>query len=105
MHRSSESPHVASSGGDRPAKIVIVGLPNTGKSQVFNNLTGEYTVVANSLLTTIQLKRTECEIGNQTCEVIDTPGLHCLYIHSEEELVVREAIFSEKPDGFFKFFY
>ena len=28
----------------------------------------------------------------------DTPGLHCLYIHSEEELVVREAIFSEKPD-------
>jgi ferrous iron transport protein B len=79
-------------------KVMIVGLPNTGKSQVFNNLTGEYSVVANSPLTTIHLRKTECRIGDQTYEIIDTPGLHCLYIHSEEELVVREAIFSEKPD-------
>jgi predicted GTPase len=28
-------------------KIAIVGLPNTGKSQIFNNLTGKYTLVAN----------------------------------------------------------
>ncbi|MHC4642958.1 MAG: GTPase, partial [Planctomycetota bacterium] len=28
-------------------KIAIIGLPNTGKSQVFNNLTGEYALVAN----------------------------------------------------------
>lgn len=79
-------------------KIMIVGLPNSGKSQVFNNLTGEYTVVANSPLTTIQLKRTRCRIGNQICEIIDTPGLHGLYVHSEEELVVRDAIFSDRPD-------
>ena len=32
-------------------KIAIVGLPNTGKSQVFNNLTGTYTLVANYPLT------------------------------------------------------
>jgi ferrous iron transport protein B len=79
-------------------KVMIAGLPNTGKSQVFNNLTGDYNIVANSPLTTIQLKRTQCRIGNQIWEVIDTPGLHCLYIHSEEELVVRQAIFSERPD-------
>ncbi len=79
-------------------KIMIVGLPNSGKSQVFNNLTGEYTVVANSPLTTIQLKRTQCRIGDQLYEVIDTPGLYGLYIHSEEELEVRKAIFSEGPD-------
>ena len=79
-------------------KIMIVGLPNTGKSQVFNNLTGEYSVVANSPLTTIQLKRAQCRIGGQIYEIIDTPGLHCLYIHSEEELVVRDAILSERPD-------
>ena len=77
---------------------MLIGLPNTGKSQVFNNLTGEYAVVANSPLTTIQLKRTQCRIGTQIYEIIDTPGLHCLYIHSEEELVVRNAIFSERPD-------
>jgi len=61
-------------------------------------VTDQAAVVANSPLTTIRLKRTRCPIGNQICEVIDTPGLHCLYIHSEEELVVRQAIFSERPD-------
>jgi ferrous iron transport protein B len=79
-------------------KIAIVGLPNTGKSQVFNNLTGEYTLVANYPLTTVEMKRTRCKIAGELYEIIDTPGLHCLYIHSEEELVVRDMIFSEKPD-------
>jgi len=44
------------------------------------------------------MKRTRCEIDGESYEVIDTPGLHCLYIHSEEELVVRDMIFKEKPD-------
>jgi len=79
-------------------KIAIVGLPNTGKSQVFNNLTGTYTLVANYPLTTIKAERARCDIDGQSYEVIDTPGLHCLYIHSEEELQVRDMIFSEKPD-------
>ena len=79
-------------------KIAIVGLPNTGKSQVFNNLTGTYTLVANYPQTTVEMKRTRCHIEGKPYEVIDTPGLHCLYIHSEEELVVRNMIFSEKPD-------
>ncbi len=79
-------------------KIAIVGLPNTGKSQVFNNLTGKYALVANYPLTTVEAQRTTCRINGQTYEIIDTPGLHCLYIHSEEELVVRDMIFSEKPD-------
>jgi len=73
-------------------------LPNTGKSQVFNNLTGEYTLVANYPLTTIEMKKTKCLINGQAYEIIDTPGIHCLYIHSEEELIVRDMIFSEKPD-------
>jgi ferrous iron transport protein B len=87
------------SSGSAPArKIAIVGLPNTGKSQIFNNLTGEYTLVANYPLTTVEMKRSKCHIGSVPYEIIDTPGLHCLYIHSEEELVVRDMIFKEKPD-------
>ena len=85
-------------GGAAVRKIAILGLPNTGKSQIFNNLTGEYTLVANYPLTTVEMKRGACVIGGERYEVIDTPGLHCLYIHSEEELIVREMIFSEKPD-------
>jgi ferrous iron transport protein B len=79
-------------------KIAIVGLPNTGKSQIFNNLTGEYTTVANYSGTTIEMKRSLARINGRDYEVIDTPGLHCLYIHSEEELAVRDMLFTEKPD-------
>ena len=89
---------VSSNSSNPVKKIFIVGLPNTGKSQIFNNLTGEYNIVANYPLTTIEPKRTFCQIKNHRCEVIDTPGLHCLFIHSEEELIVRDMIFSEKPD-------
>jgi len=79
-------------------KIAIVGLPNTGKSHIFNFCTGEYTLVANYPHTTVETKRTQCTVGGQIYEVIDTPGLHSLYIHSEEEIVVRDMLFSEKPD-------
>ncbi len=79
-------------------KIIIVGLPNTGKSHVFNSLTGEYTLVGNYPFTTVEIKRGESLIKKEKCEIIDTPGLHSLYIHSEEELVVRDLIFAEKPD-------
>ncbi|MBF0529656.1 MAG: ferrous iron transporter B [Deltaproteobacteria bacterium] len=80
-------------------KIMIVGLPNTGKSQIFINLTGKFTVVANSPLTTIEMKRALLELENDDVfEVIDTPGLFGFFAHSEEEIMVREAIFSEKPD-------
>ena len=95
---AKEATKNSSSSSASVKKITIVGLPNTGKSQVFNNLTGRYTLVANYPLTTVEMKRTRCRIDGQLYEVIDTPGLHCLYIHSEEELIVRDMIFSERPD-------
>lgn len=79
-------------------KVAIVGLPNTGKTQIFNNLTGEYNIVANYPGTTIEMKRTITRIRDQHYEIIDTPGLHCLYIHSEEEVAVRDMILAEAPD-------
>lgn len=79
-------------------KAVIVGLTNTGKSQIFNNLTGEYAIVANYPGTTIEMRRAKTVISSQSYEIIDTPGLHCLCIHSEEEIVVRNMILEEQPD-------
>ena len=84
--------------GNNHKKVAIVGLPNTGKTQIFNNLTGQYSVVANYPLTTITIKRTHSHIRDQTYEVIDTPGLHSLYVDSEDEKVVRDLIFSEQPE-------
>ncbi|MBF0123289.1 MAG: 50S ribosome-binding GTPase [Candidatus Omnitrophica bacterium] len=79
-------------------KVAIVGLPNSGKTQIFNNLTGEYNIVANYPGTTIEMKRTVTRIKDQNYEIIDTPGLHCFYIHSEEEMAVRDMILAEAPD-------
>jgi len=86
------------SGQEKLKKIAIIGLPNTGKSQVFNNLTGDYTLVANFPLTTVEMKSGRTKIGKDLYEVVDTPGLHCLYIHSEEELIVRDLLLSDRPD-------
>jgi len=81
-------------------KIAIVGLPNTGKSHVFNALTGKYTIVANYPHTTVEIKDIKCAVGDKQYIVYDTPGLHSLYIHSEEETVVRDMLFTERPDIF-----
>ncbi|MBF0457390.1 MAG: ferrous iron transporter B [Nitrospirae bacterium] len=81
-----------------PKKVIVAGLPNSGKSQIFNNLTGEYSIVANYPLSTICVKKGKFRMGEETYEVYDTPGLYCLFIHSEDELVVRDLIFQERPD-------
>ncbi len=80
---------------DRYRKIVIVGLPNTGKTQIFNNLTGEYHLVANYPLTTISVSRAYSQIGRETYEIIDTPGIHSLYVDSEDERIARDLILNE----------
>lgn len=79
-------------------KIMILGLPNSGKSQIFNNFTGEYSVVANYPLTTLEIKRSLCRLGGEWCEVIDSPGIYSLYVQSCEEGAVRDRIFSEGVD-------
>ena len=81
-----------------PVRVAILGLPNTGKSQIFNEISGAYNIVANYPLTTVDLTRASTKIGDEQLELIDTPGLHSLYIHSEEELAVRDFIFNERPD-------
>jgi ferrous iron transport protein B len=80
-------------------RIAVVGLPNTGKSQLFGELTGEYTLVANYPLTTVEVATGHIHLAGNRYEVLDTPGLHSLYIHSEEEIVVRRLLFDEPPDA------
>jgi len=79
-------------------KIGIVGLPNSGKTQLFNNLTGTYHVVANAILTTISQQKTTCEINDYLCEITDTPGIHELLAQTFEEASTRDYLFGEKPD-------
>lgn len=79
-------------------KIAIIGRPNSGKSHIFSNLTQKYSPSGNYPFTTLEVKRAKCCIDTQEYEIIDTPGMQGLFINSEEELVVRDLLFTEKPD-------
>jgi ferrous iron transport protein B len=92
---AGEKPAVA---GEKKLRAVIVGLPNTGKSQLFNDVTGGYTLVSNYPLTTVEINRKLASIHGLKYEIIDTPGMHGLYIQSEEEIAVRELLFGEQID-------
>ena len=79
-------------------KIVIIGNPNVGKSALFNNLTKDYSIVANYPYTTIKVTRGEIKIEGKTFELIDTPGINSLEIQSEDEIIARDILIREHPE-------
>ncbi|MDP7658254.1 MAG: ferrous iron transport protein B [Nitrososphaerales archaeon] len=73
-------------------RIILVGSPNTGKSIIFNALTGTYTSVSNYPGTTVEVAKGKSRIDNETFEVLDTPGMYSLIPVTEEEDVTRRII-------------
>jgi len=78
-----------------PARIVLVGNPNVGKSVLFNALTGAYTTVSNYPGTSVEVSRGHCTIGPTRFEVLDTPGMYSLLPITEEERVARKILLTE----------
>jgi len=79
-------------------KIALVGNPNVGKSALFNRLTGAYVNVSNYPGTTVEVSRGKTEIGGETFEVLDTPGMYSLLPVTEEERVARNILLRENPE-------
>ncbi len=79
-------------------KIVLVGNPNVGKSVIFRLLTGSYVLVSNFPGTTVEVSRGRMQLGGQTYEVVDTPGINSLIPQSEDERVACEILLRERPD-------
>lgn len=78
-------------------KIILVGMPNVGKSVLFNNLTGTYATVSNYPGTTVEVLRGKAKIGRMDFEIIDTPGMYSFLAITEEEKVARAIILNEEP--------
>lgn len=76
-------------------RLALVGMPNVGKSVLFNALTGIYVTVSNYPGTTVEVSRGLAQIGEQTVTVIDTPGMYSLLPISEEEKVARDLLLIE----------
>ena len=76
--------------------IALIGNPNTGKTSLFNNLTGAKQKVGNWPGVTIEKKEGPL-INHPHVTIIDLPGIYSMGSQSEDELVARNYLLLEKP--------
>lgn len=78
-------------------KIALVGNPNTGKTSLFNALTGLNQKVGNYPGITVEKKIGHCKLpNNQQAEIIDLPGTYSLNPSSEDEQVAVETLINRQ---------
>lgn len=77
-------------------KIALVGNQNSGKTTLFNCLTGMNAKIGNWPGVTIERK--SAKIKGTNYEITDLPGIYSLSPYSVEEEIARQFIFDEKPD-------
>ncbi|MDR2103707.1 MAG: ferrous iron transporter B [Treponema sp.] len=78
-------------------KIALAGNPNSGKTTLFNILTGSNQFVGNWPGVTVEKKEGRLK-GYKDVSVIDLPGIYSLSPYSLEELISRNYLLEEKPD-------
>ena len=78
--------------------FALVGNQNCGKTTLFNALTGSNQHVGNFPGVTVDQKMGEIR-GEKDCSVVDLPGIYSLRPYTQEEIVSRDFILNEKPDG------
>jgi len=87
--------------GIRDGKRIVVaigGNPNSGKTTIFNALTGSRQRVGNWGGVTVEKKEGIVEYGGYTITFVDLPGTYSMTAYSLEEIIARNFIVDEKPD-------
>ncbi len=79
--------------------IALAGNPNSGKTTVFNSLTGARHHVGNWPGVTVEKKEGTCHYQGYTIKVVDLPGVYSLTAYSLDEVIARNFIVEEKPDA------
>ena len=82
----------------RRLTIALAGAPNTGKSTVFNALTGLRQHVGNWPGKTVERKTGMCQRDGTIFSIVDLPGSYGLTAHSLEEEIARDFLAKERPD-------
>ena len=78
--------------------FALVGNQNCGKTTLFNQLTGSNQHVGNFPGVTVDQKMGPVRTASD-CQVVDLPGIYSLRPYTSEEIVTRDFILNEKPDG------
>ncbi|HSH97677.1 MAG: ferrous iron transport protein B [Methylophilaceae bacterium] len=79
-------------------RIALLGMPNTGKSTLFNRLSGASARVGNWPGITVDLMSVKILLGGHIVELVDLPGIYDLAGYSEDEEVVRQFLTTTHVD-------
>ena len=82
----------------RRLRIALAGNPNSGKTTLFNAMTGAHQRVGNYPGVTVERREGVCRVGGVEIEVVDLPGTYSLTAYSIEERVARDAILDPDLD-------
>ena len=75
-------------------KCALIGNPNSGKTTLFNSLTGSRQHVGNFPGVTVEKKEGNLK-DHDTISIVDLPGIYSLSPYSEEEVVTRDYLLNE----------
>ena len=78
--------------------FALVGNQNCGKTTLFNALTGSNQHVGNFPGVTVDQKSGVIR-GAKNCSVVDLPGIYSIRPYTTEEIVTRDFVLDQKPDG------
>ena len=78
--------------------FALAGNQNCGKTTLFNQLTGSNQHVGNFPGVTVDQKSGAVR-GQKDCSVVDLPGIYSIRPYTPEEIVTRDFILNQKPDG------
>jgi len=79
-------------------RVALAGNPNSGKTSIFNTLTGQRQHIGNYPGVTVEKKSAIISVDGKLVEFIDLPGTYSLSAYSMEEIVSRDFVLNEKPD-------
>lgn len=79
-------------------KIALAGNPNSGKTTLFNALTGSNQFVGNWPGVTVEKKEGKLK-SNKEAVIMDLPGIYSLSPYTLEEVVARNYLITERPDA------
>lgn len=82
----------------REITIALIGNPNSGKTTVFNNLTGARQHVGNWPGVTVEKKEGSLDYQGYHIRVVDLPGVYSLTAYSLDEVIARNFVVEGKPD-------
>ena len=78
--------------------VALAGTPNSGKTTLFNRLSGLRHKVANYPGVTVEKRSATIHHGDLEIEIVDLPGMYGLGSESLDEIVARDFCINERPD-------